>query len=107
VSGQGSAGELEVGFEHLYGVAGAALLGLEDKLNAGGGDSGADAVGLVADDAVDVVSGDDGFCGGDDVEEEGAASNLVEDFGALALEPRAFACGHDGDGEIVSVHTGI
>jgi hypothetical protein len=28
----------------------------------------------------------------------------VEDFGALAFEPRAFACGHDGDGEIWGVH---
>jgi hypothetical protein len=28
----------------------------------------------------------------------------VEDFGALALEPRAFACGHDGDGEVWGGH---
>ena len=33
--GEGCAGELEVGFEHLDGVAGAALLGLEDELDAG------------------------------------------------------------------------
>ncbi len=101
---EGRAGELEVGLEHLHGVAGAALLGLEDELDAGGGDGGSDAVGFVADDAVDVVGGDDGLGGGDDVEEEGAATDLVEDFGALALEPRAFACGHDGDGEVLCVH---
>jgi hypothetical protein len=28
----------------------------------------------------------------------------VEDFGPLALEPRAFACGHDGDREFWGVH---
>ena len=93
------AGELEVGFEHLHGVAGAALLGLEDELDAGMCDGGADAVGLVTDDAVDVVGGDNCFCGGDDVEEESTASDLMEDFGALTLETSAFACGHDGDGE--------
>jgi len=37
----------------------------------------------------------------DKAAEEGAASDLVEHFGALAFEPRAFACGHDGDGEAV------
>ena len=36
--------------------------------------------------------------------EEVTASNLMEDFGALALEPRAFACGHDGDGEFGGGH---
>ena len=44
---------------------------------------------------------------GDDVEEEGAATDLVEDFGAFAFEPRAFARGHDGDGEVVGVHRSI
>ena len=61
----------------------------------------------MADDAEDVVGGDDGFGGGDDVEEEGAAADLVEDFGAFAFEPRAFAGGHDGDGEVWCVHTAI
>jgi hypothetical protein len=28
----------------------------------------------------------------------------VEDFGALAFEAGAFACGHDGDGEFWGVH---
>ena len=102
--GERRAGELEVGFEHLHGMAGAALLGLEDELDTGGRDGGADAIGLVPDDAVDVVGGNDGFRGGDDVEEESAASDLVEDLGALALEPRAFACGHDGDGETWGGH---
>ena len=102
--GDWSAGELEVGFKHLEGVAGAALLGLRDELNAGGGDGGADAVGFVADDAEDVVSSHDGFGCGDDVEEEGLAADLVEDFGALAFEAGAFAGGHDGDGEACGVH---
>jgi hypothetical protein len=39
------------------------------------------------------------------MEKEGATPDLVEDFGALALEPRAFSCGHDGDGKIVGFHT--
>jgi hypothetical protein len=38
------------------------------------------------------------------VEEEGAASDFVEDFGALAFEAGAFACGHDGDGEVGGGH---
>src|ERR1700743_3154707 len=92
--------EGEEGFEHLHGVAGAALLGLEDELDTGVFDGGADAVGFVADDAEDVIGGDDVFGGGDDGEEEGAAADLVEYFGALAFEPRAFARGHDGDGEV-------
>jgi hypothetical protein len=98
------AGKLEVGLEYLHGVAGAALLGLEDELDTGGGYCGFYTLGFVADDAVDVVGGDYGFCGCDDVEEESAATDFVEDFGALALEPRAFACGHDGDGEFVREH---
>jgi len=66
-------------------VAGSALLGLEDELDSGGRDGVADAVGLVADDAVDLVGGDDLLGGGDYVEEEGATADLVEDFRALAL----------------------
>jgi hypothetical protein len=38
------------------------------------------------------------------VEEESAAADLVEDLGAFTFEPRAFACGHDGDGESTGVH---
>ncbi len=101
------AGEFEVGFEYLHGVAGTALFGLEDELDAGGCDCSFDAFGLVADDAVDLVCGDYGLCGCDNVEEKSAATDLVEDFGALTFEPRAFACGHDGDGEFVGDHRSI
>ena len=104
VLGEGLAGEGEVGLDHLQGVAGAALLGLEDELDAGVGDGGADAVALVADDAVDLVGGDDGLGGGDDVEQERAAADLVKDLGSLALEPRALAGGHDGDCKSCSFH---
>ena len=107
MSGEWRAGEFEVGFEHLHGVAGAALLGLEDELDASGGYGGADTVAFVADDAEDVVRGDGGAGGGDDVEQEGASADLVEDFGAFAFEPGAFACGHDGDGELLRVHRPI
>jgi hypothetical protein len=102
--GKGCAGELEVSFEHLHGVAGTSLLGLEDELDSCGGDCGFYAVGFVADDAVDVFGGDYCFSCGDDVEEECAATDLVEDLGALAFEPCAFACGHDCDGEVGGVH---
>ena len=74
-----------MGLEYLKGVAGAALLGLEDEGDAGGGDGGADLVGFVADDAEDLVGGDDGLGGGDDVEQEGAAADFVKDFGAAGL----------------------
>ena len=104
--GKGIAGDGEVGLDHLEGVAGAALLFLEDEADAGFFDGGADAVGFVADDAVDVVGRDDGLCCGDDVEEEGSAADLVENFGVFTLEPRALACGHDGDGESFGVHRG-
>ena len=106
VLGYGRSGEGEEGFDHLERVAGAALLFLQDELYAGGGYGGAYAVGFVADDAVDLVGGDDCAGGGDDVEEEGLAADLVEDFGALALESRAFAGGHDGDCELAGVHFG-
>jgi hypothetical protein len=85
VFGDGLAGKGKEGFDHLEGVAGSALLGLQDELDSGGFDDPADAVGFVADDAVDVVGGDDLSGGVDDVKEEGAASDLVEDFGSLAL----------------------
>ncbi len=102
--GQPGAGEGEEGFDHLDGVAGAALLGLGYELDAGGGDGGLDTVGLVADDAVDVVCGDDGFGGGDDVQQESLAADLVKNFGSFTFEPRTFACGHDGDCKSGGVH---
>jgi hypothetical protein len=74
-------------------VAGAALLGLEDELDAGVFDCGFYAIGFVADDAEDVACRDYGFGGGDDVEEEGATADLVEDLGALAFEAGAFSHG--------------
>jgi len=99
--------EGEVGLEHLQGVAGAALFGLQDEADAGGFDGGFYAVRLVADDAVDVVGRDDGGGRGDDVREQGAAADLVEDFGAAGLEAGALAGGHDGDCEVVECHRRI
>ena len=101
VGGDGLAGCGEEGFQHLEGVAGSALLRLEDELDAGRGDGGLDAGGFVADDAVDVGGGDERAGGGDDVEEEGAAADLVEDLGAAGFEAGASAGGHYGYGEVV------
>ena len=53
------AGDSEVGFEHLHGVAGAALLLLQDEVDAGWSDRGLYVLGLVADDAVDSLCGDE------------------------------------------------
>jgi hypothetical protein len=80
-------------------MACAALLRLKDKLDASRFNGGSDAVGLMADDAVDVLCGHDLLRCGDDVEKEGSAAYLVKNFGALTLEPRAFTGGHDGNGE--------
>jgi len=66
-------------------VAGSALLGLENEGDAGGFDGGADTVCFVADDAVDVVGGRDGFCRGDDVEDERLTTDFVEDFGTTGF----------------------
>jgi hypothetical protein len=85
-------------------VACAALFRLQDEFDAGVFYGGLHAVGFVADDTEDLVSSHGGFGGGDDVKEEGAAADLVEDFGALAFESGAFACGHDGDGEVWGAH---
>ncbi len=104
VLGEGIAGEGEVGLDHLQGVAGAALLGLEDELDAGVGDGVADAVAFVADDCSRSGRRDDGLCGGDDVQQQGTATNLVQYLGSLALEPRAFAGGHDRDCKSCSIH---
>jgi hypothetical protein len=85
-------------------VTGSALLRLKDELDAGGFDGGTDAVGLVADDAVDLIGRNDlaGRC--DHVKQKGTASDFVKDLGTLALKPRTLACGHDGDGESLCFH---
>jgi hypothetical protein len=62
-------------------------------------DGGADLLGAVADDDVDVGGGDDLERGVDDVEQQRSAADGVQDFGAFGLEPGAFAGGEDGDGE--------
>jgi hypothetical protein len=98
--------EIEGGFEDLHGVAGAALLCLEDEVDAGGGDGGLDAIGLVTDDAEDIFHGDKRLCGGDDMEQKGAAADFMQNFRALAFEARAFARGHDGYCETRCFHGG-
>ena len=65
-------------------------------------------VGLVADDAVNLCRWDDRPGGVDDMQQKCLAADLVQNFGALTLEPRPFARGHDGNGKSgnipVSVH---
>ena len=81
------------------GVAGAALLGLQDEIDAGVCDGGADALGFVTDDGEDIAWRDDARGGRDDMSEQRLAADFMQHFGKLRLEPRAFACGHDGDGD--------
>jgi len=97
-------GEREESLDHLESVSGSTLLCLQDELDAGGFHCGPDSVSLMTDDAVDSAGIHDLPSGSDDVKHKGAASDLVEDLGAFALEPRAFAGGHDRDGEICRFH---
>ena len=91
---------LEGGLSDHEGVSGAALFGLQNKIYAGGGDGGADAVGFVADDGEDIIRRDDTSGGGDDVRKQGLAANFVEDFWQLRFQACAFAGGHDGNGDV-------
>jgi hypothetical protein len=70
---------------------------LQDEIDSAMGDDGADALGFVADDDEDVRGRyDTGGCR-DYPGQQRLASNFVQNFGQMRLEPRAFACGHDGD----------
>ncbi len=73
----------------------AALLFLQDEVDSGGFNCRAHAVGFVSDDAEDLLSRDECLCGRDDVHQKRLAADFVQDFGTFALEPRAFARGHD------------
>jgi hypothetical protein len=61
----------------------------------------------VAHDAEDAICGNEELSGRDDVKQQGAAADLVEDLGALAFEAGALASGHDGDGKAVCCYGGI
>ena len=92
------------GFDLLEGVAGAALLCLEDELHAGGGDGGADALGLMTDDAEDALGWNEGASGGNHVQQKGLSADFVQHLWPAALEAGAFAGGHDCDCEACGVH---
>ena len=79
-------------------MAGAALLSLQDEVDAGVGDGGSDAAGFVADDGEDVRRWDYARGCGDYMGQQRLAANFMQDFGKLRLKPGAFAGGHDGDG---------
>ena len=81
----------------LDGMAGAELLGLVNETNAGGLHGGADYLRLMADDGVDVLNGNDAAGGVDDMREKRPAADLMEDLGALGVEPRSLARRHDED----------
>src|SRR5260370_18637848 len=88
----------ERGLRNHEGVAGAALLGLPDEVDAGVGEGVADAIGFVADDGKDVAGGNDVGGRGDNVGQQGVAANFLQDFRKLRLQAGAFSGGHDGDG---------
>ena len=58
----------------------------------------------MADDGVDVGRGNNFRGRGDDVGKQRLASDFVEDFRVLGFEARAFAGGHDGDGNLGCGH---
>src|ERR1039458_7383666 len=70
-------------------MAGAARVRLLDEADAG------------FDDRIDVCRIYEPAGDGDDVAEEGLAADLMQHFGAVRFEARAFAGGHDDDGEFL------
>ena len=74
------------------------------KRDAGWRHRGLHRVRLVADDAVDVLGGDERLCRRDDVQQQGASADLVQHLGPFAIEPRALARGHDDYCETCRFH---
>jgi hypothetical protein len=50
------------------------------------------------------VRGHQRFGRSDDVQQQGAAADLVQHFGALALKPRSLSRGHDGYCKTCRIH---
>ena len=66
-------------------VAGAALVGLQDEIDSGMGDDGADALGFVADDDEDVRRWYNLRGGGDNPGQQWLAANFMQNLGQLRL----------------------
>src|SRR3954462_1643171 len=91
------AGEVKIRLQHLQRVPGAALVSLQDESDSRRLNRGTHAVSLMADDAEDFLRPRYRLRCGDDVQQQRAAANLMQDLGTLALQPRSLARGHDGD----------
>ena len=84
---------------HHDGVAGSALFRLENKSDSVVGHRFLHALGLVADDDVDIARGDDLQGRIQHMLQEGLAADLMQNLGKLRLQARAFSRGENGDGE--------
>src|SRR5580700_11756256 len=78
-------------------MAGAALLGLQDEIYAGGSQGGTDPVGFVANDGVNVGWRHDAGSCSDDVGQQRLAADFMQHLGQLRFEARTLAGGQDGD----------
>ena len=87
----------ECGLRDHQSVSGAALIGLQDEIDARVSHDRADALGFVTDDDEDVRGRYDAAGGRDNSGQQRLAADLMQNLGQLRLEPRAFACGHYGD----------
>ena len=81
------------------GVSGAALLFLNDKTAAGVGHGLTNAIGLEADDGVDVLDGNDFRGSLNYPAKQRFAPDFVEHLGMLRFKACSLAGGHDGDSD--------
>jgi hypothetical protein len=83
------------------GVSGAALLSLQNELDAQRLDSGAHLFRLMAHDDIDVFGRNDLLGCFDNMRQQRLACYLMKHFGALGFKPGAFSRRHDYDGKIM------
>src|SRR5258708_36289942 len=88
----------EWGLRNHEGMSGAALLGLQDEIDTGWGEGGADAIGFVAYDGKDVAGGNDVGGRGDDMCQQGVSANFMQGFWKLRLQAGALCRGPHGEG---------